>query len=115
MNDFAGLGDFVNWINDSKGHLVAGIGHHDGTTYHDGANSVGYANCIVINARYNDPTSGSTDLMPFGPSINEFMFENTFNLCDPRRVINLSRQIQLVFRIITREMDGSAYLRPDNL
>ena len=115
VNDFAGLGDFVNWINDSKGHLVAGIGHHDGTTYHDGANSVGYANCIVINARYNDPTSGSTDLMPFGPSINEFMFENTFNLCDPRRVINLSRQIQLVFRIITREMDGSAYLRPDNL
>jgi hypothetical protein len=31
------------------------------------------------------------------------------------RLLNLSHQIQLIFRVITRDMDSATRLRPDNL
>jgi hypothetical protein len=36
----------------------------------DGYNSLGYANFIIIQAPYQDPTTGNVQLMPFGPLIN---------------------------------------------
>jgi hypothetical protein len=111
--------DFVGWINNPEGFNVIAIGNIDTTpTYSNGPNSVGYANLIVIEARYADPTTGSTGLLPFGGStgtITADLAANTANLCLPRRLINLSRQSQFVFRVITRELDGTAALRPDNM
>jgi hypothetical protein len=113
------LQDFTNWINRPTGFLVAGIGHIDSSgAYHDGPNNVGYANYIIIQAQYQDPTSGNTGLKPYGGgSITSYIGDtNPAALANPpRRLINLSRQIQLVFRIITREMDPVAQLRPDNM
>jgi hypothetical protein len=112
------LQDFTNWINRPTGFLVAGIGHTDSSgTYHDGPNNVGYANYIIIQAQYQDPTSGSVGLRPYGGgSIRTYIGTSPIALANPpRRLINLSRQIQLVFRIITREMDPVAQLRPDNM
>lgn len=115
-----GLADFSNWLNRSEGHLVAAIGYSTtipsggSAPYNlDGPNDVGYANYIIIQARYVDPTTGSTDLLPFD-NITAALRDNTSNMLLPRRLINLNRQTQLVFRVITREMDSVGQLRPDN-
>jgi hypothetical protein len=110
--------DFTTWINQPAGFLVAAIGHTN-STYFDGPNSVGYANYIIIQAKHRDPTSGSTDLSPYGginADILTYIGDTPVALASPpRRLINLSRQTQLVFRVITREMDPVAGLRPDNM
>ena len=111
-----GLVDFVQWINRAEGHLVAAIGHtNTGGVYQaDGANAAGYANYIIIQARYADPTTGQVALQPF-TNITAALAGNMGGLLLPRRLLNLNRQIQLVFRVITREMDGVGQLRPDNM
>jgi len=110
-----GLADFSNWLNRSEGHQVAAIGYSAPSAFYsgDGANNVGYANFIIIQARYADPTTGSTALVPF-TNITSALAANTTNLLLPRRLINLNRQIQLVFRVVTRVMDPVGQLRPDN-
>jgi hypothetical protein len=115
------LQDFTNWMNRSAGFLVTGIGFTNtaGTVYTDGPNTVGYANYIIVQARYQDPTTGNIGLSPYGGvagGITQYIGNTPVPLAPPpRRLINLSRQIQLVFRIITREMDPVAQLRPDNM
>lgn len=109
------LRSFCDWLNTSSGHMIAGIGYTGASGYIDGPNAVGYANCIVIGARYQDPTSGLTGVLPFGPSINNGFIANSDRLVSPRRAINLSRQTQLTFRIITREMDPLGQIRADNM
>lgn len=111
-----GLVDFVQWINRAEGHLVAAIGYtNTGGVYQaDGANAAGYANYIIIQARYADPTTGQVALQPF-TNITAALAGNMGGLLLPRRLLNLNRQIQLVFRVITREMDGVGQLRPDNM
>jgi hypothetical protein len=108
-----GLADFAGWINRPEGHLVAAIGNNSSGTYADGPNSVGYANYIIIQARYADPTSGSVALAPF-TGVVAALPANASSLLLPRRLINLNRQMQLVFRVITREMDSVGQIRPDN-
>jgi len=112
------LRDFCNWLNRPEGHIVLNVGYTDtNTTMVDGVNDVGYANIIIIQARYQDPSSGSTLLNTFGP--NTTNFSNTLNafgaaLQSPRRLIDLNKQLNLVFRVITREMDSLPQIRPDN-
>lgn len=116
-NTIPALNEFATWINNTSGYVVAGIGYRDptGGAFVDGANAVGYANCIIIDARYFDPISGSTELAPFGLNINNDLSANAPYLLIPRRIINLSRQVQLVFRIITRELDPLGQIRADNM
>ena len=110
------LRDFCTWINRPEGHIVISTGYNDTTTsILDGENQVGYSNVIVIQARYQDPTTGSIALNPFG-SAN---FSNILNasgiaLQSPRRLIDVNKQLNLVFRVITREMDSLPQIRPDN-
>jgi hypothetical protein len=108
------LRDFVTWINKPEGHLVVAIGNTTGA-YQDTANAIGYANYIVIQARYDDPASGSVALKQFNADINTILTAGETGLLKPRRLMNVNRQIQLVFRVITREMDSVAQLRPDNM
>lgn len=120
LNANPSLRDFANWINQEQGHIVAGIGHIAGGVYSDGPNNVGYANYIIIQARYNDPSTGSTDLALFTsplpvPDINTYLLTNAEKLLVPRRLIDLNRQVLVVFRIITREMDSISQIRPDNM
>ena len=111
--------DFTAWINQPAGFLVAAIGNSSSGTYADGPNSVGYANYIILQAKHKDPTSGSVGLNPYGGvdgDITNYIGNTPVALASaPRRLINLSRQTQLVFRVITREMDPVAGLRPDNM
>jgi hypothetical protein len=70
---------------------------------------------LVIDARYRDPSTGSTALLPFGNDINTDLTSQSENLLTPRRLINVSRQTQLVFRIITRQLDPVGQIRADNI
>ena len=69
----------------------------------------------MIQARYQDPSTGSVLLNPFSTD-NFSNILNTYGigLQSPRRLMNINKQLNLVFRIITREMDSLPQIRPDN-
>jgi hypothetical protein len=112
------LRDFCNWINRPEGHIILNTAYTDtNTTIKDGFNEVGYANVLVIQARYQDPTSGSISLNPFCPASTSFatILDNFgVSLESPCRLIDINKQLNLVFRVITREMDSLPQIRPDN-
>lgn len=112
---------FSNWVNRPEGHIILDVAHSIGfdlanptSNINNGVNEVGYANFLIIQARYNDPTTGNITLNPFHADIGAVL--NTFGagLQSPVRLINLNKQLNIVFRIITREMDSLPQLRPNN-
>jgi hypothetical protein len=118
------LREFSNWINRPEGHIVVGTGFSTGVNTIStcdpssnpptNANFVGYANFIIIQARYDNPITGSVSLNPFGNDIAPVLNNFGIALQSPCRLINLNKQLNLVFRIITREMDSLPQIRPDN-
>ena len=114
--------DFISYLTRTDGLLVVNIGHYSGSAFITGTNSVGYANYIIVDARYNDPTKGYTSVSPFGGLATD-TFAGTLlsgaipanNIIQSGRLINLSHQTQIVFRVITRDMDAASRIRPDNL
>ena len=117
----AAANDFTAWLQRPEGHTIVAIANT--TTAADGYNNVGYANIIIIENRYNNPTTGVTTLQPFGGAANNSALATAlYNAGGPSTttftgaaLINLTHQTSLVFRIITREMDPTARVRPDNL
>jgi hypothetical protein len=113
-----GATDFVSFITRDQGHLVSDIGCFNGSSYTTGPNTVGYANCIIIKNNFADPTTGSTSLNLWGGSSGTntaFLSALSTTPTGTGRFINLNHQIQIILRIITRDMDAAARLRPDNL
>jgi len=105
--------DFLAFLQREDGHMVVDIA----TTAADGSNSAGYSKYIIIRSKFGDPTTGSTSVAPFGGAANNttlstFLRTNTFT---SGRLIDLSHQTQLIFRIVTREYDSGSLVRPDNL
>jgi hypothetical protein len=85
----------------------------------DGVNQAGYAKYMIVRGKFNDPTTGSTSISPYGAAISNAavstaMLSGTTKII-PGKLINLSRQTQLIFRVITREYDSTSVIRPDNL
>lgn len=134
----AATAEFTNYLTQSAGLLISGIGYYAPTgtsnVFSSGgyqsngvttcANSLGYANCIIVQAKYNDPTTGSTAIRPFSgtSAVNVALGQalvggsnGSLYTLSNARVINMSHQTQLVFRVITREMDSTSMIRPDNL
>ncbi len=115
-----GLADFVRWINRNEGHVVVATAYTGASAgpIAVGYNNVGYANFLIIQARYQDPSTGSTALATFNGmgagSGSNILYDNISTLQTPRRLIDLNKQLSLVFRVITREMDALPQLRPDN-
>ena len=129
------LRDFCKWVNREEGHIVIGTAYSyrlrensSEQSIRDGTNDIGYANFVVIQARYKTPELGNIEILPFGPRTeadppaldptqgNFGAVLNAFGaaLQSPIRLINLNKQTSLVFRIITREMDSLPQIRPDN-
>ena len=110
--------DFGNWLNADAGHQVVAIGCRNSSTF-DPVNSIGYANLIVLQNSFASPTTGQTGYYQFGGTGGDIgaalTSPFTYLVPAPNRLINQSRQTQLVFRVITREMDPVAQLRPDNM
>lgn len=113
-----GLQNFADWLNSDYGHLVCNVGFLNtaGTTYSEGYNKMGYCNFIIIQGRYSDPKTGSVSVDPFpGVTGNVLLSANSNLLTTPKRLLNISRQVSLIFRIITREKDAVGEIRSDNL
>lgn len=100
----------------------------------DGSNNAGYSRYIIVRGKFADPTTGSTLVKPYGGAANNLavstaVFTGTTKIIGktipdknggnieliPPRLINLSRQTQFIFRVITREYDSTSLVRPDNL
>jgi len=116
--------DFANFINRATGHYVVATAHVDmmmPPMIMDGRNNAGYCNVIIIRSRFDDPSTGSVEreTSRFGGSRAA---EDTFTtaLCGEApqtgaALINLSRQTHVVLRVVTRDMDSGANIRPDNV
>lgn len=108
----------AGFLTRAEGHLISEIGIVTGAatpTFADGANRLGYANGIIIRNSFPDPTTGVVTLNPWASQLgaNSVFADNPSTTTG--RLINMNRQIQVIMRVITREMDSAAKLRPDNL
>ena len=112
--------NFVDYFQQDEGLLIVGIGQTSGTNS-DQPNSIGYANLIIVQAPLAPlaPISTATPaVQPFGGnSIANGVLATSLQTTTFRtaKLINLTHQTNVVLRIITREMDPTARVRPDNL
>ena len=110
--------DFKAYLESANGLLIVGTGYINvSNVYTDGANNVGYCNYIVVQAPYNDPSTGVVTINPFGNStgLNQSLATAIRDISfTGARLINLSKQVQLTFRVITRDMDSATRIRPNN-
>jgi hypothetical protein len=103
------------YMNSTAGLLVVGIANDSTGAILTGANIVGYANYIIVEAQMGDPTTGSIAVDFFGPDATDHNAFLAGSTTYSGKLINLNRQTQFVFRVITRELDPTSRLRPDNL
>jgi hypothetical protein len=123
-------GEALNrWLQREEGHVVIGIAHDtpgagapppiDVT---DGGNNCGYANWIIIRNLFEDPTSGTctrelfalnnADEDTLSTEMRDYESATGFQ---KGGVLNLSRQVQIALRIVTRDVDSASNMRPDNV
>ena len=85
----------------------------------DGSNNAGYARFIIVRGKFMDPTTGSTAVSPYGGAATNATVATQIlsgaTKITQGKLINFSRQTQLIFRVITREYDSTSLVRPDNL
>jgi hypothetical protein len=85
----------------------------------DGCNDAGYSRFIILRGKFQDPTTGSVSYSPYGGAADNSAVSTAIQTGStkiiPGKLINLSRQTQLIFRVITREYDSTSLVRPDNL
>ena len=110
--------DFKSYLENTNGLRIVATGYTaSANTSTDGPNAVGYCNYIVVDTRYSDPTTGLTTVNPFGGSTTtSIALETAMNgvTFTGARLINLSKQTQLTFRVITRDMDSTTRIRANN-
>jgi len=112
--------DLLNFLQNPNGLMVVGTAGLSSTgQLYDGTNSVGYSRFIIVRSQFNDPTTGATEVLPFGgqsnnTALSEYLVGPTSEFTTGR-LINLSHQTQFIFRVVTREYDPTALVRPDNL
>jgi len=124
------LQDFLTFIQDDGGFLVVDVGYTAAggafsTITTDAANKQGYCNYIIVRGKFTDPTTGTLQTSPLGglgdsstpgiltgDTLSEYLNSNNLST---GRLLNQSHQVQVALRVITREMDPTSVLRPDNL
>jgi len=113
--------DFQTFINADQ--YVVAIGVTDGTNITLNANVAGYANCVILRSRFDDPTTGSVARTSsyFGGSnaqeaaLATWMDDSSVADLSGGAFLNTSRQTHIVLRVITRDMDSVSNIRPDNV
>jgi hypothetical protein len=86
----------------------------------DGSNAAGYANWIILQNRTVDPTAGQVGLDYFtgAPYTDGILSDDLATFpsdYEKGGILNLSRQVQITLRIITREYDLTSSVRADNV
>jgi len=117
--------DFASFLNRSAGHYVVATAYTavnasgvPSTSVTDGRNAAGYCNVIILRSRFNDPSTGSVSRENALFGGNETGLAAALNgeaNQTGAALINLSRQTHVVLRLITRDMDSSSNIRPDNV
>jgi hypothetical protein len=125
------INDIVGVLQNTTGLLVVNVGVITGSgasaVMREGANSSGYANAIIVRGKFTDPTTGVFQAAsPNGIADASSGFANSNPITSPSiflasttlttgRLINLSHQTHIAMRVITRDVDSTGILRPDNL
>jgi hypothetical protein len=110
--------DFLNYLQDASGLMIVATAYNISTTSLElGSNNAGYARYIIVRGKFGDPSTGSTSVDPYGKAANNtalstYLKAATFT---SGKLINLSHQTQLIFRVVTRDYDSASLMRPDNL
>jgi hypothetical protein len=111
---------FRTWLERDEGHVIVGTSYGDiSAGIVDGFNDCGYANWIIIRNRHLNPAIGGTCDRDWFSATEAA--ENTFATAlaaEPVQcggVLNLSRQVQIFLRVVTRDMDAATNIRPDNV
>ena len=128
-NAITQLAEFLNYIQQDGGLLVVDTGVITGTDpsnyiFSSGGtnsyNAQGYANAILVRGKFADPTTGAFTTVALGGIPDSYTSGNisyylTNTVLTSGRLINLNHQVQIAMRVITRELDSTGILRPDNL
>jgi hypothetical protein len=123
------LPDFLNYVQQDGGLLVVDTGVVTGTTPGDyvfssgttfSYNAQGYANAILVRGKFADPTTGVFAPVALGGIPDSYTSGNishylTNTALTSGRLINMNHQVQISMRVITRELDSTGIIRPDNL
>ena len=111
--------DFLNYLQDASGLMIVATAYikTSTTSLEVGSNDAGYARYIIVRSKFGDPTTGSTSVDPYGKAatnatLSTYLKTATFT---SGKLINLSHQTQLIFRVVTRDYDSASLMRPDNL
>jgi hypothetical protein len=99
--------------------VITGSG--PGAVFTNSYNTQGYANCVIVRGKFTDPTvtggllpatlGGIADAYA-ATDVSKYLVTNTLTT---GRLLNQSHQVQVAMRVITRELDSTGVLRPDNL
>ena len=133
----SGAVDFTDFINKSEGHYVVATGYINvsggNSTINLGRNNAGYCNVIIIRNRFDNPATTGGTTRNQGPSYFGGFLSQEENATSGSTagltsilntaatvqtgcaLINTSRQTNFVLRIITRDMDSTSNIRPDNV
>jgi hypothetical protein len=109
--------DFKSFFENPDGLRIIARGYMNSTSPVSGSNGVGFCNYLIVQTRYSDPTTGLTTVNPFGGSTSaSVLLETAMSgvTFTGARLINLSKQTQLTFRVITRDMDSTTRIRANN-
>ncbi len=102
---------FASFINRVEGHIVSGVMGLTGSTITEEPNTVGYSKFIIIPGEVNVKTGTYNDYNSLATGLAGLSLVKPISC----RGINGNRQVQVVFRIITREIDSSSRIRADIL
>jgi hypothetical protein len=118
------MSEFLPYIQQDSGLIVVDTGVITGTgltaTFTNSYNSQGYANAIIVRGKFADPDTGVFTPVALGGIADDFS-TNTLskylvnNTLSAGRLLNQTHQVQVAMRVITRELDSTGILRPDNL
>jgi hypothetical protein len=118
--------DFETWVNRGNGHYVIAVGYLDSSNNIQlGRNDAGYCNIIILRSRFNDPTVNNSSINTLrtqsyfgGSTVEEGLLASQLDtqaVSTGTGLINISRQVHVVLRIVTRDFDAGSNIRPDNV
>jgi hypothetical protein len=125
QNQIAAL---TSYFQQATGLLVVAIGYTTSSVapgISTGSNSQGYCNYMIVRGIFADPITGSVVTQAIAgtadtsagstPTANTPTAFLSQTVCVSGRLLNQSHQVQVALRVITREMDSTSVIRPDNL